>query len=120
MYYIFNTITGYNDCGLLGPTFVNAVVSMDPTDVSTMQPYTAETQQVNTLPPRMLTLSDIESGCEGYSATAIATGYVADNKELNTTYNRCNPRLMIPPQLTQLGLYAIPLFTYYKAETNLP
>jgi hypothetical protein len=76
---VVNTITGDNSCGPLGPTYTNAVISIDLANVSTFQPYADHTATTRMGPPRQLTLSDIMSGCPGTYAT-----FSTDGAFLNT------------------------------------
>jgi len=55
VYMMVNTVTGDNPCGPLGPNYKNLVVSMDLTDVSTLQPYADHTVTTRMGPPQLLT-----------------------------------------------------------------
>ncbi|KAI9640974.1 hypothetical protein NHQ30_010817 [Ciborinia camelliae] len=107
MYMVINTISGYNSCGQVGPTMSNIVISMDPTDVSTIALYTASDQNVNTTPAAMLILNDIISGCSTITMTESSTnGAIQNSHALANDYNRCFPALAIPtPQIESLGLH---------------
>ncbi|KAB8291621.1 hypothetical protein EYC80_006421 [Monilinia laxa] len=106
MYMVINTISGYNSCGQVGPTMSNVVISMDPTDVSTIARYTASDQQVNTTPAALLTLNDIISGCSTLTMTEGSTdGAILNLHAMDNEYNRCFPAVAIPtPQIESLGL----------------
>ncbi|TGO49120.1 hypothetical protein BCON_0220g00060 [Botryotinia convoluta] len=106
MYMVINTISGYNSCGQVGPTMSNVIISMDPSDVSTIARYTASDQQVNTTPAALLTLSDIISGCSTITMTESSTnGAIQSMHAMDNDYNRCFPALAIPtPQIESLGL----------------
>ncbi|RAL63574.1 hypothetical protein DID88_003618 [Monilinia fructigena] len=106
MYMVINTISGYNSCGQVGPTMSNVVISMDPTDVSTIARYTASDQEVNTTPAALLTLNDIISGCSTLTMTEASTdGAILNLHAIDNEYNRCFPAVAIPtPQIESLGL----------------
>ncbi|KAF7880035.1 uncharacterized protein EAF02_007672 [Botrytis sinoallii] len=106
MYMVINTISGYNSCGQVGPTMSNVIISMNPSDVSTIARYTASDQQVNTTPAALLTLSDIISGCSTITLTESSTnGAIQSMHAMDNDYNRCFPALAIPtPQIESLGL----------------
>ncbi|TGO08651.1 hypothetical protein BTUL_0198g00120 [Botrytis tulipae] len=106
MYMVVNTISGYNSCGQVGPTMSNVIISLNPSDVSTIARYTASDQQVNTTPAALLTLSDIISGCSTITMTEASTnGAIQSMHAMNNDYNRCFPALAIPtPQIESLGL----------------
>ncbi|KAM3073701.1 hypothetical protein ACMFMF_006904 [Clarireedia jacksonii] len=106
MYMVINTISAYNDCGQVGPTMKDIVLSMDPTDVSTIALYTATDQQVNKTPPTMLTLTDLINGCSTLTMTAASTtGAIVNDHAMANEYNRCFPALAIPSlAIETLGL----------------
>lgn len=106
MYMVINTISGYNSCGQVGPTMSNVIISLNPSDVSTIARYTASDQQVNTTPAALLTLSDIISGCSTVTMTEASTnGAIQSMHAMDNDYNRCFPALAIPtPQIESLGL----------------
>ncbi|TAQ90994.1 hypothetical protein B7494_g726 [Chlorociboria aeruginascens] len=106
-----NTINARNDCGALGPTYVNAVVSMDLADVSTLQPYanSAATTRMGT--PQQLTLSDLATDCPK-SSDISTNGAINNYHPIDDTFNRCNPRLQIPVQIKRLG------YPYWKHCSN--
>lgn len=103
IYMIVNTITGDNSCGPLGPTYSNAVISMDLTDVSTLQDYPDHTAASRLGPPLPLTLSDIISGCPGTYATFSTDGAFVNTHPVAGPYNRCHPRFVFPVELKRLG-----------------
>jgi hypothetical protein len=106
MYMVINTISVYNGCGQVGPTMKDIVISLDPTDVSTIALYTATDQQVNTTPPTMLTLTDIINGCSTLTMTAASTsGAIINDHAMANEYNKCFPALAIPSlAIETLGL----------------
>lgn len=106
MYMVINTLSGYNSCGQVGPTMSNVVISLDPSDVSTIALYTASDQQVNTTPAALLTLNDIISGCSTVTMTEASTnGAIQNPHAMANDYNRCFPALAIPTaQIESLGL----------------
>lgn len=98
-----NTITGENDCGPLGPTYTNAVVSMDLTDVSTLQPYADHTVTTRMGPPQQLVLSDLENNCLNTYSTFSTDGAYINTHPVYGNYNRCHPRFVFPIQLKRIG-----------------
>ncbi|KAF7935176.1 uncharacterized protein EAE97_008083 [Botrytis byssoidea] len=106
MYMVINTISGYNSCGQVGPTMSNVIISLHPSNVSTIARYTASDQQVNTTPAALLTLSDIISGCSTITLTEASTnGAIQSMHAMDNDYNRCFPALAIPtPQIESSGL----------------
>lgn len=100
---VVNTITGDNACGALGPTYKDAVISMDFTELLTLQPYADHTVQTRMGPPRALTMQDILSGCPGTYATFSTDGAFINTHPVYGPYNRCHPRFVFPIQLKRLG-----------------
>ena len=98
-----NTIFGENNCGPLGPTYSNAVFSMDLTDVSTLQPYQDNTATTRMGPPRQLVLSDLEFNCLNTYGTFSTDGAYINTHPVYGNYNRCHPRYVFPIQLKRLG-----------------
>jgi hypothetical protein len=98
-----NTITGDNDCGPLGPTYSNKVVSMGLTDVSTLQPYADHTVTTRMGPPQQLTLSDLESNCLNTYGTFSTDGAFVNTHPVYGNYNRCHPRFVFPIELKRIG-----------------
>jgi hypothetical protein len=99
---LINTITGDNNCGPLGPTYTNKVVSMNITDVSTLPPY-ADATAVERIgaQERQLTLSDLLN-CPS-DTVAPASSILMDPHPILDEYNRCNPRLVFPHQASAIG-----------------
>lgn len=96
---VVNTIYGWNPCGALGPTTSNAIFAFDLTDVSTLVPYTDETATYRRS-TRQLYLSDLGINCPATQNSALATNtHPVKNDDV-----RCNPNLIIPPQIKSLGL----------------
>ncbi|KAH8588060.1 hypothetical protein B0O99DRAFT_375216 [Bisporella sp. PMI_857] len=110
IYMIINTLTAYNSCGRVGPTYKDFIISMDLTDVSTMQPYPDATARDRLGDPRQLTLADLATDCPKFSdrpegQTLIhSSGAIIDEHPIDNDWNRCNPRLMMPPQMKSVGL----------------
>jgi hypothetical protein len=98
---LLNTVTGFNECGPLGPTFSNKVVSMLITDVSTLPPYADSTthDRISTQ-ERQLTLSDLLD-CPSYST--IPDGASTNAHPVLDTYNRCNPFIKYPEEASAIG-----------------
>lgn len=96
---VINTLTAYNDCGRLGPTYKDYILSLDLTDVSTMQPFPDATARDRLGDPRQLTLADLATDCpknqdRPVSQTLItSSGAVIDPHPIDDDWNRCNPRL---------------------------
>lgn len=103
IYMIVNTLTGDNSCGPLGPTYANAVISMELTEVSTLQPFADHTVTTRMGPPQQLVLSDLMNGCPGTYATFSTDGAFLNTHPVFGTYNRCHPRFVYPIQLKRLG-----------------
>ncbi|KAE9376038.1 hypothetical protein N431DRAFT_543391 [Stipitochalara longipes BDJ] len=103
IYMRVNTVTGENSCGPLGPTFANQVISMDLTDVLTLQPYADHTVTTRMGPPIPLTLSDLTSDCQNTYATFSTDGAYVNTHPVYGMYNRCHPRFEFPIQIKRLG-----------------
>jgi hypothetical protein len=103
IYMIVNTIAGENACGPLGPTYASAIISMDLTDVSTLQPFADHTVTTRMGPPEQLQLTDLQSGCPGTYATFSTDGAFLNTHPVFGTYNRCHPRFVYPIELKRLG-----------------
>ncbi|RFU28805.1 hypothetical protein B7463_g7552, partial [Scytalidium lignicola] len=103
IYMRVNTITGQNDCGQLGPTFKNAVVSMDLTEVSTLQPYADHTVTTRMGPPQPLLLRDLTSNCLSTYGSFSTDGAFLNTHPVFGNYNRCNPRFVFPIQFKRIG-----------------
>jgi hypothetical protein len=98
-----NTITGGNDCGPLGPTYADKVISMDPTEVYTLQPYADHTVTTRMGPPQPLILSDLTSNCQETYSTFSTDGAFVNTHPVYGMYNRCHPRFVFPIQLKRIG-----------------
>ena len=103
IYMMVNTVTGENSCGPLGPTFVNKVISMDLTDVSTLQAYADHTVTTRMGPPLPLTLSDLTSDCLNTYSTFSTDGAYVNTHPVYGMYNRCHPRFVFPIEIKRLG-----------------
>lgn len=94
-----------NECGSMGPTFSNYVISMPMSDALTMQPYANSVASTRLGPPRPLTLSDLESCSElpsnlwTYIPAIMTLHPVADD------FYRCNPHFVVPPEVWAMGGY---------------
>jgi hypothetical protein len=98
---LLNTITGFNDCGPLGPTFVNKVISMLITDVSTLPPYADSTTHDRFgSQEQQLTLSDLLD-CPSFST--VPSGASTNPHPVSNVYNRCNPYIKMPEQASEIG-----------------
>jgi hypothetical protein len=100
---VVNTISGYNWCGALGPTFSSAVISMDITDVSTLQPYSDAAAATRMGGPQQLTLTDLEHCPKTEKEPENIWSKIFDPHPNKDQYNRCNPHLVMPLQMKQLG-----------------
>jgi len=98
-----NTITGDNSCGPLGPTYAYKVISLDMTELTTLQPYADHTVTTRMGPPQALTLSDITSNCLNTYSSFSTDGAFLNTHPVYGNYNRCNPRFIFPIQLKRLG-----------------
>jgi hypothetical protein len=96
---VVNTIYGWNPCGPLGPTTSNAIFGFDITDVSTLVPYDDETATTRRA-TRQLYLSDLGANCPTTQDSAAMTNtHPVKNADV-----RCNPNLIIPKQIKEIGL----------------
>lgn len=98
-----NTMFAENNCGPLGPTYANAVVSMDLTDVSTLQPYADHTVTTRMGQPKQLNLSDLQYNCLNTYGTFSTDGAYINTHPVYGNYNRCYPRFVFPIQLKRIG-----------------
>lgn len=98
-----NTVTGANNCGLLGPTYADKVISMDLTDVSTLQPYADHTVTTRMGPPEQLYLSDLTINCKETYSTFSTDGAYINTHPVYGMYNRCHPRFVFPIELKRIG-----------------
>lgn len=97
---VVNTIYGWNPCGPLGPTTTDAIFAFDLTDVSTLVPYT-DVSATSRRSTRQLHLSDLALDC----STAMDTSSLATNTHpMKNDDVRCNPALIIPPEIKSIGL----------------
>lgn len=103
VYMMVNTLTGDNSCGPLGPTYTNEVISMDLTDVYTLQPYADHTVTTRMGPPLPLTLSDLTSNCLNTYGTFSTDGAYINTHPVYGNYNRCHPRFVFPIELKRVG-----------------
>jgi hypothetical protein len=103
---VVNTISGSNKCGALGPTYSNKVISMLISDVSTLQPYANKDAHTRLGPERQLTLSDFENCPKSQAEPAHdkLLSAIFDPHPVKNTFNRCNPHLVMPYQMKELGL----------------
>lgn len=99
VYMVVNTIYGWNSCGPLGPTTSNAIFAFNITDVSTLVPYTDETATTRRS-TRQLYLSDLGKNCPATQDSAAAT----NTHPVKNADSRCNPNLIIPPQIKRIGM----------------
>jgi hypothetical protein len=100
-----NTIDASNDCGRLGPTFVDRVIAMDPADVSTLQLFEDGDATSMIGPPKVLNLDDIATNCDQAafsSQITMASDWTA-HPIASDAFNRCSPRISWPPQIASLG-----------------
>ncbi|OBT99377.1 hypothetical protein VE01_02548 [Pseudogymnoascus verrucosus] len=99
VYMVVNTIYGWNPCGPLGPTTSNGIFGFDLTDVSTLVPYddmTATTRRAT----RQLYLSDLGKNCP----TTENSEAMTNTHPVKNADSRCNPNLVIPKAIKQMGL----------------
>ena len=107
---IINTLTAYNPCGRVGPTYKDYILSMDLTDVSSLRPYPDATARDRLGDPRQLTLADLATNCPKFSDTPEgqtlihSAGAIIDEHPVENDWNRCNPRLVMPDQMKSVGL----------------
>jgi len=107
---VINTLTAYNPCGRVGPTYKDYIISMDLTDVSTMRPYPDATARDRLGDPRQITLADLATNCPKFSDTPHdqtlihSSGAIIDEHPIENDWNRCNPRLVMPAQMKSVGL----------------
>ncbi|KFZ23355.1 hypothetical protein V502_02165 [Pseudogymnoascus sp. VKM F-4520 (FW-2644)] len=99
VYMVVNTIYGWNPCGPLGPTTSNAIFAFDITDVSTLVPYADETATTRRS-TRQLYLSDLGTNCPATQDSAAVT----NTHPVKNADSRCNPNLIIPPQIKGIGM----------------
>ncbi|OBT73715.1 hypothetical protein VF21_07189 [Pseudogymnoascus sp. 05NY08] len=99
VYMVVKTIYGWNPCGPLGPTTSNAIFGFDLTDVSTLVPYADETA-TGRRSTRQLYLSDLGKNCPATQNSAAMT----NTHPVKNADSRCNPNLIIPKQIKQIGL----------------
>jgi hypothetical protein len=106
---LINTLSAYNPCGQLGPTYTDLVFAFDLTEVFTFQPYADATVQTREGPPQQLTLADLATNCPKDAkpeATMLTTinGVVIDEHPVANTFDRCNPALSMPDAMRSVGL----------------
>ncbi|KIN07269.1 hypothetical protein OIDMADRAFT_47172 [Oidiodendron maius Zn] len=103
LYMLVETAWGNNQCGTLGPTFSNKVVSMPISHALTMQPYANSAAVSRMGPPRPLTLNDL-AGCSTLPSNlwslipAIMTLHPIED-----SFYRCNPHFVVPPEVWAIG-----------------
>jgi len=106
-----NTLTAYNPCGQLGPTYADVVVSFDLTEVFTYQPYADATTRDRLGDPQQLTLADLATDCPQNagapppSETLLTTsGAIIIEHPVEDAWNRCNPMISMPDRMRSVGL----------------
>lgn len=68
IYIGFQTLEGYNLCGLVGAPLIKTTVAFAPEDLSTLLPRAFEdVHSAETLPPRRLNLADLSQNCSTIS-----------------------------------------------------
>lgn len=110
VYMIINTLTASNACGPLGPTYTDYTLSMDLTDVSTLQPFPDATARYRIGDSKQLDLADLATDCPKFSdrppdqTLILSDGGIVDTHPIANDWNRCNPRLVMPSAMKSVGL----------------
>ena len=99
---VVKSVSASNSCGQLGPTYKSVVIAVNPSALSTIPPYedTAATTRIG--PTRVLTLSDIASGCPDNAGRPV-TGQDVVTHPVDGVSARCNPEVEWPTQLLPMG-----------------
>ncbi|KAF4633251.1 hypothetical protein G7Y89_g4869 [Cudoniella acicularis] len=105
IYLVLPTIWADNrPCSQLGPTFVNEVIVLNPTDVYTLAPYANSYITTRMGPPQLLTLSDIETNCSTDAAESLQfNDHYFLTHPIPGLVNRCFPRISMPQEVYSLG-----------------
>lgn len=99
---VVNSVSASNKCGQLGPTYKSVVIAVHPSALSTIPPYADAAAKTRIGPTRVLTLSDIASGCPDNANRAITGQYVVTHPVQGQSA-RCNPQVVWPTQLVPMG-----------------
>lgn len=99
---VVNSVSASNSCGQLGPTYKSIVIAVHPSALSTIPPYANAAVTTRIGPTRVLTMSDIASGCPNNAGKPIQGEYVVSHP-VEGVSARCNPQVVWPTQLLPMG-----------------
>jgi len=99
---VIKSIGASNACGQLGPTYNSVVIAVDPSALSTIPPFANAAAKTRVGPTRVLTLSDLASGCPN-SAEKVIVGEFVVTHPVEGVAARCNPQVVWPKQLLPMG-----------------
>ena len=103
LYMQVETAWGSNQCGTMGPTFSNKVVSMPISHALTMQPYANSAAVSRMGPPRPLTLSDLADCSTLPSNLWSLIPAIMTLHPIEDSFYRCNPHFVVPPEVWAIG-----------------